>query len=256
MFVGLSLFIIGVLLLAHTGNPKLFPAVLLLGSFTMPVAFVLFLYNHRHLSDLSAYTVAVTFFYGGVLGVFAAALTEPIFVHNLSPPSALKVGLIEEATKIIGVFAIASRMRHTSQMNGIILGAAAGMGFAAFESAGYSFEVFLMSRGSLSTTVGITLLRGLLSPAGHGTWTAILAAVLFRESITDHFRLDIKVLAAYLGVSSLHALWDGVPGMALALSLPSEAVLLSETGVAVAGLLTLWFLWKDAKRRQIAPRAD
>ena len=55
--------------------------------------------------------------------------------------------------------------------DGIILGGAAGMGFAALESSGYVFTAFVDSGGSLSTLVLVTLLRGLLSPVGHGTPT-------------------------------------------------------------------------------------
>ena len=72
---------------------------------------------------------------------------------------------------------------------GLILGAAAGMWFAALESMGYAFTAFLSSQGSLSATVNMTLLRGILAPIGHGTWTAILASVLFREGSAGHFRI-------------------------------------------------------------------
>src|SRR2546430_5382081 len=47
-------------------------------------------------------------------------------------------------------------------IDGLILGAAVGMGFAAFESTGYAFTAFLLSGGSLSSVVGVTLMRGLL----------------------------------------------------------------------------------------------
>lgn len=50
--------------------------------------------------------------------------------------------------------------------------------------------------------VGVTLLRGILSPVGHGTWTAILASVLFRESAAGHFRINGKVVEVHLMVVS------------------------------------------------------
>ena len=79
----------------------------------------------------------------------------------------------------------------------LILGAAAGMGFASLESNGYAFVAFLQSHGSLSITVFVTLLRGLLSPLGHGTWTAILTGVLFRESAPNRFHITRRVIGAY-----------------------------------------------------------
>ncbi len=210
LLAGVFFYVVGVVVLIMTGNPILFPTVVLIGSFMVPVTYVTFFYNHRHLSRLTMPTVALSFFYGGLLGVFAAAILEPLFIHRLDPASFLIVGLIEEFAKILGVLVIARRAAtHDSELDGLILGAAAGMGFAALESTGYAFTAFLQSGGSLSATVSVELLRGLLSPIGHGTWTAILAGVLFRESRPGHFHFNLKVLAAYLGVVILHALWDG-----------------------------------------------
>src|SRR5258706_12178882 len=181
LLIGLLLYIIGIVILVLTGNPNLFPTVVLLGNFLVPVAYVVFFYERRYLSELTLPTTALTFFYGGVLGVFAASLLEPIFIRRLDIVTAFGVGLIEEFAKILGLLLIVRRRRHDSELDGMILGAAAGMGFAALESTGYAFTAFLLSGGSLSATVGMTLLRGLLAPLGHGTWTAILAGVLFRE---------------------------------------------------------------------------
>jgi RsiW-degrading membrane proteinase PrsW (M82 family) len=100
------------------------------------------------------------------------------------------VGLIEEFAKILGVLVIARHRRHDAELDGLILGAAAGMGFASMESSGYAFVAFLRSGGNLSLMVAVTLLRGILSPVGHGTWTAILASVLFRESAAGRFRIN------------------------------------------------------------------
>ena len=78
-------------------------------------------------------------------------------------------------------------------MDGIILGAAAGMGFAAFESTGYAITAFLHSGGNMSYSVLITLIRGVSSPVGHGTWTAILSSILLRESVAGKFYFNSKV---------------------------------------------------------------
>jgi hypothetical protein len=63
------------------------------------------------------------------------------------------------------------------------------------------------------------LLRGLLAPVGHGLWTAILGGVLFSASGRQHFALTGRLLATYLGVSVLHALWDSMHSIALVLTL-------------------------------------
>ena len=75
---------------------------------------------------------------------------------------------------------------------------------------------------NLHGLVLVTLLRGLLSPVGHGTWTAILASVLFREGMPNRFRINRAVLGAYLTVVVLHGLWDGVPQLLTVIAGPGR----------------------------------
>jgi RsiW-degrading membrane proteinase PrsW (M82 family) len=251
LVTGFLLYIISVVFLIFTGNPNLFPTVVLIGSFLVPVCYVTFFYERRHLSNLALSTTLTSFIYGGILGVLAASLLEPIFVRRLDSATTIVVGLIEEFAKILGVFIIARHHRHDSEMDGLILGAAAGMGFAALESTGYAFTAFLLSGGSLSQTVVVTLLRGILSPVGHGTWTAILASVLFRESKEGHFRINFKVIGAYLLVSVLHGLWDGLPAVISSLLGSGLDVFVGQVLVGGAGLFILWLRWREARRLQV-----
>lgn len=250
LLTGLLLYVLGIIVLIVSSNPNLFPTVVMLGSFLVPVTYVVFFYNRRHLSQLTLPATAMSFFYGGVLGVFASALLEPLFIRQLDLLTVFLVGLIEEFAKILGVLVIARRRRHDSELDGLILGAAAGMGFAALESNGYAFIAFLRSGGSLSLTVLVTLLRGLLSPVGHGTWTAILASVLFRESAIGRFHINRKVMGAYLTVAILHGLWDGLPGAIAALVSSGVDVIIGQALVGAVGLFILWRRWREASRQE------
>ena len=162
LLIGLGLFVLSVIVFALTQNPNLFPTVALIGNFLVPVSYVAFFYERRHMSQVTLVSTARAFFYGGVLGVFAAALLEPVFIRRLTFESSFVVGLIEEFAKILGVLVVARHHRHDSEIDGVILGGAAGMGFAALESSGYVFTAFVGSGGSLSALVLVTLLRGLL----------------------------------------------------------------------------------------------
>jgi RsiW-degrading membrane proteinase PrsW (M82 family) len=255
LLIGLLLYVVGIVALVLTGNPNLFPTVVMLGNFLVPVAFVAYFYERRELSRLSMPTTALAFLYGGLLGVLAASILEPIVIHRRSLGAAFLVGLIEEFVKILGVLVIARRRRHNAEMDGLILGAAAGMGFAALESIGYAFTAFLTSRGSLSATVAITLLRGVLSPVGHGVWTAILISVLFRESGPKHFRINLKVISAYLLVSVLHGLWDLLPSVISAFVSSGIDVFIGQAVVGGIGLFVLWRRWREARRLQEAEQA-
>jgi RsiW-degrading membrane proteinase PrsW (M82 family) len=232
-----------------TGNSNLFPSLVMVGNFMVPIAYIAFLYERRHLSRLTMPTVSLAFLYGGLVGIVAASFLSPLFVSQLNLGTSLTVGLIEEFAKILGVLVIARHRRHDSEMDGLILGAAVGMGFAALESTGYAFTTFLSYR-SISSTVVVTLLRGLLAPLGHGTWTAILASVLFRESRNGHFRINLQVIGAYLLVSMLHGMWNG-----LSLVLTPEAglglgVIAVWCVIGTIGLFVLWIRWRDAVRLQ------
>jgi protease PrsW len=250
LFTSIVLYLAGLFILTLTGNTNLFPAVVMLGNFMVPVTYVVFFYERSHLSDLTLPITATSFIYGGLLGVFAAALLEPLLLHGLNLLAVFEIGLIEEFAKIFGVLVIARRQRHHDEMDGLILGAAAGMGFAALESTGYAFTAFLSSGGSLSATVAVTLLRGLVSPMGHGTWTAILAGVLFRESPDGRVRINRKVIEAYLVVAALHGLWDLLPSLLAALAVSVTGILIGQAAVAAVGFALLWKGWREARARQ------
>lgn len=251
LLTGLLFYVTTLGALILTRNPILFPTVVMVGSFMIPITYVAFFYDRRHLSRLTVPKIAQGFIYGGLLGVLAASLLEPLFIRRLDFATAFGVGLIEEFVKILGILVIARHMRHDAEMDGLLLGVAAGMGFAALESNGYAFTSFLRSQGSLSVTVFVMLLRGVLSPIGHGTWTAILTSVLFRESRAGHFRFNSKVVGAYLTVSILHGLWDGLPGAITALFGPGLDVFAGQALVGMIGFFILWRRWREAKRLQL-----
>ena len=237
-------YIILLVILLLTVNPVMFPTVVIVGNFMVPVAFVVFLYERRYLSHLTVPTVSLAFLYGGLVGVIAASILWALFIGNVDLVSTLKIGFIEEFAKILGVVAIARLKWHDLEMDGLILGAAVGMGFAALESTGYAFAAFLESKGSISAAVEITLLRGLLAPMMHGTWTAILASMLFRESRNGRFRINLQVIGAYIFVSILHSMWNAA-NMVIGLG-----VLIALSVIGFIGLYVLRLCWREAVRLQ------
>jgi protease PrsW len=217
--VGLVLWMASILVTAITRNTNLIPTDVLLGSFLVPVTAVIWNFDHDVDSALSGQRIFVTFVVGGVLGVLAASLLESS-LDQRSLLTYVAVGFIEEAVKFAALLGAAVGLQRYTTRDGIVLGATVGFGFAALESAGYAFNALFTVHGlSLGSLVATEALRGLLSPLGHGLWTAIVGGALFHASSRgNRLRVTAGVIGAYLLVSVLHGLWDSMRGIALILT--------------------------------------
>jgi protease PrsW len=213
---GLALWVATVIVTWTTQNPTLVPTVILLGSFLVPVTFVVWAAGSG-LDDVTTRDVVRAFVVGGVLGVLAASVLEARFLTGDQPVAmSVGVGLIEEAVKLLALWWLARGLvRHTVR-DGAVLGAAVGFGFAAFESAGYAFNAALTLDGlDLRALVETEILRGVLAPVGHGLWTAVLGAVLFTAAArAGRRRVTGALIGWYLVVSLLHAVWNLSGGIA------------------------------------------
>jgi protease PrsW len=218
---GLLLWVVSVAVTFWTVNPNLIPVVILLGSFLVPVTFVIFAFERYADQVLTTQRIFIAFLYGGVLGVLGASILEAEFLKQPSGLTYVGVGLIEEAVKLAALWVVALRLPRYTMRDGIVLGATVGLGFAALESAGYAFTaLFTMEGLSLQNLVETEVLRGLLTPVGHGLWTAILGGVLFRAAAgAGRLRLSWGLVGWYVVVALLHALWDASRGIAVWLTL-------------------------------------
>jgi len=231
---GLALWIATVVVTFLTLNPNLVPTLILIGSFLVPVTFVAYAFEHRASDTLTEHTIFVGFVYGGVLGVLGATLLEA-YLLGRSNLGYLGVGLIEEGVKLAALWFLARGLHAYLVRDGIVLGATVGFGFAAFESAGYAFNALFTMHGlSLGGLVETEVLRGILTPVGHGLWTGIMGGVLFHAARNGRLRLSLGVVIWYLVVSGLHAFWDASGGIAavivLILTLSSTQMQLIQLG--------------------------
>jgi RsiW-degrading membrane proteinase PrsW (M82 family) len=207
-FVGLALWVSCIAVTLVTRNVNLVPTLILLGSFLVPVTFAAWAFEHWRDEHVTTELLVNAFVVGGLLGVMGASLLESYLLH----PSLFLffgVGLIEEGVKLAALMFVTRHMKRRHPRDGVVLGAAVGLGFAAFETMGYAFSALLTVRGlSVHALVETELLRSVLSPFGHGLWTAILGGVLFREARGGVFRYTRTLIGTYIWVSILHGLWD------------------------------------------------
>jgi RsiW-degrading membrane proteinase PrsW (M82 family) len=217
---GVLLWGASVLVILVTKDPILIPTVVLLGSFVVPVTWARRALERDHADGLRLGIIIRTFVNGGAAGILSAALLETFLLRASGQAFYVGVALIEEGVKLAVLWRMTRRLPDHSMVNGLVLGASVGFGFAAFESSGYALNALYGSTGtSLSSLIQTEAVRGLLAPFSHGLWTAVTGAVLFRESRGGRFRLTSRVFGTYLFVSLLHALWDLAPVFAAAFTL-------------------------------------
>jgi RsiW-degrading membrane proteinase PrsW (M82 family) len=210
--------------LLDSGNINLVPSLIVLGASLGPVVFVMYVYERAR--EVPWPLLLVCFIVGGVLGVTAASVLEYRTLLGLGALPTVAVGLIEETCKLLMPVAIFLAGRFRREADGLLFGVAAGMGFAAFESMGYGLTMLLVSNGRITSVEQLLFVRGLLSPAGHGAWTGLICAMLWRARLRGGTAW-LAVPAAFVTSVTLHALWDGTtePWEHAALALVSYGLL-------------------------------
>jgi RsiW-degrading membrane proteinase PrsW (M82 family) len=194
--------------LMTTSNINYIPSLLVIGTFTVPVSFLILLYTRDKSPRVSVGSLLIAVLWGGVLGTVVAGSLEYATVLRLGTLSTISIGVIEEAAKLLVPALLIARNKHYTAIDALVIGAAAGAGFAALESMGYGLTALLLSAGDINTTVHVLLLRGLMAPAAHMTWTAILAAALWRVMRGTYKYSARHFSYAFITVAIIHALWD------------------------------------------------
>src|SRR5262249_13680971 len=200
------------LLLVVSDNPNLVPVTLLAMAAAIPLPAICYLIDRYDGKRLSFYTLAITFVSGGTIGIIAAMIGFmgagvatcgliffPIFA-----------GLLEEPAKLL---ATAWRWRHPGYdrpIDGLLLGAGSGFGFAAFETARYGFTAMQDAQEKgLSEVLQIMVLRGLSGPFGHPIWSGILAAAFWQCGRNLRRAVHSRTFqVAFLWAVGLHAVWN------------------------------------------------
>ncbi len=227
----------------ETGNLNLVPSVIVLGAFLGPVAFVAWVYDRAREVPLS--TLLICFVSGGALGVTGASLLEYRTMIDLGALPTVAIGLAEESCKLIVPLAIFLTGRYRREADGLLIGVASGMGFAAFETMGYGLTALLLSQGRIDEVVKLLFVRGVLAPAGHAAWTGLICAALWHARLRPGVRSAAVVVGAFLTVVTLHALWDAAT---------AQWVQMAVGAVSLA--LVLWRLHAASAEMEQMPSAE
>ncbi len=188
------------------------PGLIFIGSIAIPFTLLIFFFEANAPRNISVFEVIKMFFLGGV-GSFLVSL----FLYEIFKPGeldflgAILVGVVEEVSKLVLVAAFIKTLNPKYVLNGLLIGAAIGAGFATFESAGYAFRVALQS-GSIDAMMQVILLRGVLSGGGHIVWAGITGGAICLLKKDRPFNLSmlghIDFLKMFAVSITLHAIWD------------------------------------------------
>ena len=247
---GTLIFFLLVALIRGLGSRTDIPIVIIVGAFVVPVAFVSYVYEREPGRDIPSVVVALCLFWGGALGVSVAATVEYATLRSLGAADMFAVGVIEESAKLIFPLLIYFHGRYCSQADGVIFGVAAGMGFAALETIGYGFAA-AQSSGGIGEVETTLIVRGLLSPAGHGAWTGLVCAVLWREREKAGRRIiNLPVAAAFTAAVLFHAFWDIFNSQTGPTMVEAIGIELGSGAIALASLGLLLHMVNEAAHRR------
>ena len=92
----------------------------------------------------------------------------------------------------------------------MLIGAAVGAGFAAFESTGYAFRCYISI--SYDSMLSVICMRGVFALGGHIVWAAITGAAMMialkGQPFNTKVLTDKKFLMLFIFPIALHAVWD------------------------------------------------
>ncbi len=234
------------------GNLNFLPAMIILGAFAIPVTIMIFFFEINLFKNIPFYKVMKYFVLGGALSLLLAILYfDVIPVEQLDYKGAILVGFIEEAAKavIVALFLFKSK-KSNYILDGLLIGAAVGAGFAAFETAGYILKFGLT--GGNAAMLQIIKLRGFLAPGGHVAWAAIEGAALmyvkgFEKLDKKHINDKRFLLVCLISVVE-HAVWD------MPINLPYYIVQITLT--IIAWLVIIYFINLGLKQIDDAKNLD
>ena len=178
---------------------------------------LVFFFEINIFRNIPFYKVLKYFIIGGGLSLFVAILyfSIPFFEQRtavLDFEGAFFVGLIEETAKacIIAFFLFRNK-KCNYILNGLLVGAAVGAGFGAFETAGYILR-YGLSTNSLAQMLEVAKLRAILAPGMHVAWATIEGAALMYvkglEPLDKKHLNDKRFLLMCLIPIVLHGVWD------------------------------------------------
>lgn len=231
-------------------NISSIPNIFVIGSFVVPLASAVLFFELNVRRNVTLYQVLRLIFMGGILSLILSTFffeVSPWIIKTFGVPEkwqASIAGPVEESAKLVAVLLIVRGVRYRYIMNGMLFGAAVGVGFAMFESAGYALRSFLSAfavsvgngalelaksgqltdaafhgkvvlkglQSSFGTLNDVIVLRGILAPVGHVAYSAIAVGAMWRIRGGRPFSVpmlwDFRFVSLFVVAVALHFFWN------------------------------------------------
>lgn len=213
LLVFLLAFVVLLYMAVNFNNNNAIPGLILVGAFAVPFSGLIFFFETDAFKDVSLFEVIKVFFIGGIFSLvvtlflyqFVTFSTTSRVFGVLTIQDSLLIGLVEEIGKILIITYFVSQLNAKHVLDGILIGAAVGAGFAAFETAGYIYNAG-------DQLVEVAILRGWSAIGGHLVWAAIAGGALMVVKREKMFKLnqllDTRFLVFFTLTVLMHAAWD------------------------------------------------
>lgn len=217
VFIAFTVTFIGLWVMAIFNNTNAIPGLIFIGALTVPLSGLFFFYESNAFKNISIFEVIIMFFIGGVFSLLSTMVLYRFVVFSdqferfgsLTFFDAFLVGLVEETGKALIIVYFVNKLKTNKILNGLLIGAAIGAGFAVFESAGYILNFAL---GENVPLLDIVFTRAWTAIGGHLVWSAIVGAaiVIAKEQHGFKFKdiFDKRFLIFFLSAVVLHGIWD------------------------------------------------
>lgn len=225
-------------------NNNLVPGLIFAGNFGIPFCVVILFFELNVRRDVPFTKVSVAMVLGGLISLIVSLF---LFRNVNLGSEPYWAGPIEETGKLLAVILIAASLRNGRILTGMLLGCAVGAGFAAFESAGYTYShlaAVIEKNGVIDFLIAIKepamaqrvqdinlnadpesvmRMRALMTPCGHVVYTAITAGAYWfvqklkieaGQRAADDHRMDLSILwdMRFLRIAAipvvLHMIWN------------------------------------------------
>lgn len=213
-----ALLVFGALLVAVTSfeNSNALPGLIIIGAFAVPFSVLIFFFETNVYQNISIFEVIKIFFIGGVVSILSTLLLyefvtfsdEATYFGVMTVTDAFLVSIVEELGKAVIVVYFINKYQINKILNGLLIGAAIGAGFAAFETLGYVFTELL----GYGDVIGLIILRGWMSIGTHLAWSAIIGGAVIIVKKTNSFNIkqlfDTRFIFFFASAVVLHGVWD------------------------------------------------